>query len=60
MLFDFATADSPYGDSLVLNSNPGWKRIGSRASATALCSQCKSRVGAARKRCRKCGGPRPS
>lgn len=28
MLFDFATAQSPLSDSLVLSYNPGAKRIG--------------------------------
>ena len=28
MLFDFASVESPLSDSLVLDHNSGWKRIG--------------------------------
>ena len=33
MLFDFASVESPLSDSLVLDHNSGWKRIGWRPPA---------------------------
>jgi len=48
MLFDFAAVETPLSDSLVLDHNPGWKKIGWTPPAPRLGFVARPRSGSQR------------